>query len=60
MSMPDVVDMSLRVAVAKIESYGLKVGNLSYFPSECVNCILEVKMNNEAINAGQKIENDPR
>lgn len=56
MSMPDVVDMSLRVAVAKIESYGLKVGNLSYFPSECVNCILEVKMNNEAINAGQKIE----
>lgn len=56
MSMPDVVDMSLRVAVAKIESYGLKIGKLSYFPSECVNCVLEVKIKNKAINSGQEIE----
>lgn len=56
MSMPDIVDMSLRVAAAKIESYGLKVGKLSYFPSECVNCVLEVKIKNVAIKSGQEIE----
>ncbi len=56
MTMPDVIDMSLRIATAKIESYGLKVGTLSYFPSECVNCILEAKINNKTITPNQEIE----
>tara|TARA_R110001592_G_scaffold211623_2_gene463570 strand:- start:1974 stop:2792 length:819 start_codon:yes stop_codon:yes gene_type:complete len=55
MGMPDVVDMSLRIAVAKIESYGLKVGKLSYFPSECVNCVLEAKINNKTVTHNQEI-----
>lgn len=55
MKMPDVVDMSLRIAAAKIESYGLKVGKLSYFPSECVNCVIEAKINNQTITANQEI-----
>lgn len=55
MSMPDIVDMSLRIATAKIESYGLKLGKLSYFPSECVNCVLEVKVKNKKILPGQEI-----
>lgn len=54
-SMPDVIDMSLRIAVAKIESYGLKVGKLSYFPSECVNCVLEAKIKGKLIERNQPI-----
>jgi hypothetical protein len=56
MGMPDVVDMSLRIAAAKIESYGLRVGKLSYFPSECVNCVLEAKINNKTVTHNQEIE----
>ena len=47
--MPDIVDMSLRLAVAKLESYGLKVDNPKYIPSECVNCVLEQEMNGKKI-----------
>lgn len=53
--MPDVVDLSLRIAAAKIESYGLKVGKLSYFPSECVNCVLEAKIKGKAVERNQPI-----
>jgi len=54
-SMPDVVDLSLRIAAAKIESYGLNVGKLSYFPSECVNCVLEAKIKGKVIEHNQQI-----
>lgn len=54
-SMPDVIDMSLRLASAKIESYGLRVGKLSYFPSECVNCVLETKIKGKKIDINQAI-----
>ncbi len=52
-SIPDVVDMSQRLAVAKLESYGLKVGRLDYIPSECLNCV--VKMN---VRGKQVLPND--
>lgn len=54
-NLPDVIDMSLRLASAKIESYGLKVGKLSYFPSECINCVIEAKIKNKTIQAGEQI-----
>ena len=38
-AMPNVVDMSLRLAVAKLESYGLKV-QTKYTPSQYVNNVL--------------------
>ena len=48
-TMPNVVDMSLRLAVAKLESYGLKV-QTKYKPSECVNCVLSQELNNKKID----------
>jgi len=55
-AMPDVVDMSLRLAVAKLESYGLKVANPKYIPSECVNCVLEQIVNGKQIKPNSPIK----
>ena len=54
-AMPDVVDMSLRLAVAKLESYGLKVGNPKYIPSECVSCVLEQEFKGKTIKPNTPI-----
>ena len=54
-SMPNVVDMSLRLAIAKLESYGLKV-KTQHRPSECVNCVLKQEINGKEVNPTDKIE----
>lgn len=55
-NMPNVVDMSQRLAVAKIESCGLVIGNLKYIPSECVNCVLSQQIKGKDIKPGSPIE----
>lgn len=54
-TMPNVVDMSLRLAVAKLESYGLKV-ETKYKPSECVNCVLTQEIKNKEIKPNTQIK----
>ena len=54
-AMPNVVDMSLRLAVAKLESYGLKV-KTRYIPSECVNCVLKQELNGKEVLLNDKIK----
>ena len=54
-SMPDVVDMSLRLAIAKLESYGLKV-KTKYIPSECVNCVLRQEIKGNEVELNQKVD----
>lgn len=54
-SMSDVVDMSLRLAIAKIESYGLKV-KTQQRASECVNCVLSQQLNGKEIKPNEKVE----
>ncbi|HPJ62021.1 PASTA domain-containing protein [Lentimicrobium sp.] len=39
-SMPDLVDLSLRQATATLETYGLKLGNISYVPDIAANAVL--------------------
>lgn len=51
-SVPNLKDMSLRQAKAILESYGLKVGELSFKPDECVNCVLEQLINGKKIQPG--------
>lgn len=48
-SLPDVVDMSQRLAVAKLESYGLKIGRLDYTPSECLNCVVKMSVRGKQV-----------
>jgi len=54
-SMPNVVDMSLRLAIAKIESYGLKV-KIQHRPSECVNCVLKQEIDGKEVKPNDKIK----
>jgi beta-lactam-binding protein with PASTA domain len=54
-SMPNVVDMSQRLAIAKLESYGLKV-KTKYIPSECVNCVLKQELNGKYVKPNDKIK----
>ena len=54
-SMPNVVDISLRMAIAKIESYGLKV-KTQHRASECVNCVLKQEIRGKEVKPGDKIK----
>lgn len=54
-SMPDVVDMSLRLAIGKLESYGLKV-KTKPMPSECVNCVIKQEINGKEVKLNDKIK----
>ena len=53
--MPNLVDASMRQALAELESYGLKVGKRSYRPDPCVNCVLSQSMKGQKIEAGTMI-----
>lgn len=54
-AMPNLVDMSLRQAMSLMETYGLTVGELSYAPDPCTNCVLAQMEGDEEIEEGEKI-----
>ncbi len=54
-SMPELTDLTLRQAKARLQSYGLGVDSLIYKPSECSRCIIAVLYGNERIKAGTTI-----
>ena len=53
--MPNVVDASMRQALAMLESYGLKAGKRSYRPDPCVNCVLSQSIQGKKIEPGTMI-----
>lgn len=55
-SMPRLVDLSLRQASSLMEIYGLQIGKLEYRPDLCRNCILEQKMNGKVIKGGVRVQ----
>jgi len=55
-SMPSIAgEMSLRLAIAKLESYGLKV-ETKYSPSEYVNSVLKQEINGQEVKPNTKIK----
>lgn len=54
-AMPDLADMSLRQATTILETFGLEVGELTYEPDVCANCILEQMVEGKKINPGKSI-----
>jgi eukaryotic-like serine/threonine-protein kinase len=54
--MPDLTDLSLRQALALLETYGLKVGRLEHVPNIARNAVLQQKYNNGTIEPGTLIE----
>lgn len=53
--MPNLVDASMRQALALLDSYGLKAGKREYRPDPCVNCVLAQTMKGKKIEAGEMI-----
>ncbi len=53
--MPDVVDASFRTARELLESYGLKLGKVSYKPDEAENAILSMSINGKPVKAGDLV-----
>ena len=54
--MPDVIDYSIRNARVMLESFGLKVGELMYVPSEYSNLVLGQHHKGKPIEAGTSLE----
>lgn len=55
-SMPNLNDITLRQAVAVLETYGLKIGRLKYVPDIAENTVLKQMYNGEVIAPGALIE----
>lgn len=53
--MPNVVSMSQRLAIAKLESYGLKV-DIKYIPSDYVNSVVIQEMKGKEVKPGELID----
>lgn len=58
--MPTLVDLSQRQALAVIESYGLKLGSMTYIPDACRNCVLKQLHKGKDIQPGSPIEKGSR
>ncbi len=51
-TMPKLVDRSLRQATAMITSYGLKIGGQKFVPDQCSNCVLQQLVKGRNIEPG--------
>ncbi len=54
-TMPALLDLSLRNAKSKLQTYGIEILKLSYAPNIAKNAVLEVKYNGEEIFEGDKL-----
>ena len=54
--MPDLKDLTLRQAVATLETYGLKSGSLTYVPHIALNAVLKQEYKGREISKGTLIE----
>lgn len=55
-TMPDLKDVSLKQASMILQSYGLKVGKLTYKPDLAKDVVLETRVGGKAVNAGAEIK----
>ncbi len=53
--MPDLISLTFRQAKAKLESFNLKLGEVSYEPDIGVNLVLQQKLNGREINPGDSV-----
>jgi beta-lactam-binding protein with PASTA domain len=58
--MPDLVNLTLRQAISKLKSCGLRVGEMIYEPDLAINEVLEQKYQGKIINTGDTIVKNSR
>ncbi|MEX2597519.1 MAG: PASTA domain-containing protein [Salibacteraceae bacterium] len=54
--LPNILNQTLALALAKLDSYGIKVSELINKPSDCTNCVVGVELNGKTIEPGASIE----
>lgn len=54
-SMPDLVDLTVRQARSRLESSGLSVGNITYVPDIGINVVLDQRLGGSRVEAGDSI-----
>lgn len=54
-TLPELKDYTVRQAVHKAETYGLKIDSMIYRPAECDNCVIGVMFDGSDIEAGKRI-----
>jgi beta-lactam-binding protein with PASTA domain len=59
-AMPDLVDLTFRQAGAKLESFGLKVGRISYEPNMGINIVLAQRINGHEVSPGDSVTKGAR
>ena len=53
---PELIDLSIRSAKSKLQTYGIEILKLSYIPNIAKDAVIEVKHNGEEIFAGDRLE----
>lgn len=53
--LPNVIDQTLPLAMAKLSSFDIQIGDLQYKSSECTNCVLAVQVNGEDVEIGSNL-----
>ena len=53
--LPELKDMTLRSAISRLQTYGLKVGEIIPRASECDNCVVGLSMNGKMMESGIEI-----
>ncbi len=59
-AIPDLTDLSLRQALAMLETHGLQAGRLEYVPNIARNAVLQQKYNQGTIEPGTMVEKGTR
>lgn len=52
---PDILDQTLALALAKLESYDIKIDELISRSSECTDCVIGIEMNGKPLKPGDAI-----
>ncbi|MEI6696165.1 MAG: PASTA domain-containing protein [Bacteroidota bacterium] len=59
-SMPNLIDLSLRQSISLLETYNLQIGSLEYIPDMAKNAVLHQKYKGLEIEAGKPIKKGSR
>lgn len=54
-TMPKLMDKSLRQAASILETYGLKLGRARYVPDQCANCVLQQFVKGKKVEPGTQL-----
>ena len=53
--LPNVIDQTLPLAMAKLSSFDIQIGDLRYKSSDCTNCVLAVEVDGEEVEIGSNL-----